>query len=462
MKKELQKRAKHPITQEDIERLIKEEIEKDTLFDIRFKKVREGILIYNLQKRSFYFSKSNMLYLMLKSLSQGYSLHQSIALIARNYNLPIPKIKDKIIQYYSQIENLVYQRKAKCNFDSYIYEFSGNVDFDSPLVVSLLLTYRCNLRCKHCLVGSFRFSKMKEIDIIALEKLAKQMEKYEVFKVILNGGEPTVRKDFFNILEIFSRYRFPVELVTNGLGLTRDKIELMNEYGVVIYNLSIEGKDSKTHDFIRGTGNFKVVCNTLYNLKKYSNAFEINVEVTYGKHNIAQVKEIIKLVNNLGATSVKFARLKPWNWGRDLKGLVPSKDEIVKVNEQIWNLKGQYSKMLLSGDIPYGDEIGHNFGCNVNVGFEIQPDGNVIPCRIFEQNRSKMSLGNIMDAPIIKIWNSKKAKYIRNTAKKLNSNFLCRRCCFYSFCPTNYCIAENYIIYNQLIPTERELKCCKN
>ncbi len=428
----------------------------------RYKKEKDGVLMYNLKSRNFYFSKSNLLYLLLKGLTNGYSFHQIITLIAKDYNLSIYKTKAKIIQYYTELKNLIDDAKSSNTLGNCNYELKKNEDFTSPLVVSLLLTYRCNLKCKHCLVGSFRFLKMKEIDITAIKNLAKQMETWEVFKVILNGGEPTVRQDFLDILEIFSHHKIPLELVTNGIELTRERIELMNDYNVAIYNLSIEGKDSKTHDFIREIGNFEKVCKTIYNLKKYSKAFEINVEVTYGRHNITQIAEIIKLMNEFGVTSVKFARLKPWNWGKSLKTLVPSKEEIVSVNREIWNLRGQYPKMFISGDIPYGNEIGHKFGCNVNVGFEILPDGNVIPCRIFEQNKSKLVLGNIMNESIIKIWKSKRAKYIRNVAKKLNGDFLCQKCNFYSFCPTNYCIAENYIIYNKLIPAERELESCKS
>ncbi|MGB9721995.1 MAG: radical SAM protein [bacterium] len=427
----------------------------------RYKREKDGVLMYSLRTRSFYFSQSKILYLLLKNISKGHSLNHIIVSIAKDYNLPLYKIKKKFIHYYTQLKNLIY--KESCN-NGYNYNplTNGNGDFDSPLAISLLLTYRCNLKCRHCLVGSLRFSKIEEIDTSVIKNLAEQMEKHEVFKVILNGGEPTVRKDFLNILKIFRFYNIPIELVTNGLDLTRERVELMNDNNVVIYNLSLEGKDSATHDFIRGEGNFRNVCESLGNLKKYSKAFEINVEVTYSKHNLSQIQEIVKLMDEFGVTSVKFARLKPWNWGTSLRELVPSKQEIMKVNEEIWKLRTKYHRITISGDIPHGSDMGHKFGCNVNVGLEIQPDGNVIPCRIFEQNKSnKMVLGNIMNESIIEIWNSQKAKNIRNAAKKLNSTFLCKRCSFYCFCPTNYCIAENYIAYKELLPSESAIKCGK-
>ncbi|WP_054644821.1 radical SAM protein [Thermoanaerobacter thermocopriae] len=107
------------------------------------------------------------------------------------------------------------------------------------------------------MVGSLRHYQIKELELDDIKKLAEQMEKYEIFKIILNGGEPTVRKDFFKILEIFNKHKIPIELVTNGINLSKEKIEIMNSYHVVGYSLSIEGSNSETHDLSGERGHLK-------------------------------------------------------------------------------------------------------------------------------------------------------------------------------------------------------------
>lgn len=263
-------------------------------------------------------------------------------------------------------------------------------------------------------------------------------------------------------MEIFNKHKIPIELVTNGINLSKEKIEIMNSYHVVGYSLSIEGSNSETHDFIRGEGTFKKVISSISNLKKFSNAFQVDVEVIYGKHNMMQIEEIVKLLSDLGVTSVKFARLKPWDWGQQLSNIVPNKEEIKKVNEKIWNIEGKYKGIKIMGDVPKSIEDQKVPGCNINVGFEIQPDGNVLPCRIFEQRvDDKIILGNIKSQDIFEIWNSEKAKRIRSYSKRLSKRFLCTKCEFARFCSTNYCIAENFLTFGKFIPSEEDLNKCK-
>lgn len=114
------------------------------------------------------------------------------------------------------------------------------------------------------------------------------------------------------------------------------------------------------------------------------------------------------------------------------------------------------------GDVPRSIEDQKVPGCNINVGFEIQPDGNVLPCRIFEQRvDDKIILGNIKSQDIFEIWNSEKAKRIRSYSKRLSKKFLCTKCEFARFCSTNYCIAENFLTFGKFIPSEEDLNKCK-
>ncbi len=305
-------------------------------------------------------------------------------------------------------------------------------------------------------------SQKREMELETFEKLASQMEKYEVLKIIFNGGEPTVRKDFIKILQVFYQHEIPIEIATNGVDLSIEKIEIFNQYNVVGYTLSIEGKDSKTHDFIRGPGSFNKVLTCISNLKKYSNAFAIDVEVTYGRHNLSQVEDIINLLSQLGVTSVKYARLKPWNWGKTLAHLIPSKEDIIKLNDQLENLRAKYNGINISGDVPQFNKALKIAGCNITTGFEIQPDGNVLPCRIFEQKLSgSISLGNTNNNTIYEIWNNHRSQQIRQNVKTLYSQFLCSRCKFSFYCATNYCIAENYLKFGRFIPSKKDLRKCK-
>lgn len=161
---------------------------------IKFKREKNGIVIYNIRKNLFYRSNSLLLYLILKMLSKNYSVEQIVEIISEDNKISFLKAKEKVDHYLTQLQKIIIGENREGNNTN--YSIDHIYEFESPLVLSLLLTYKCNLKCKHCLVGSLRHYQIKELELDDIKKLAEQMEKYEIFKIILNGGEPTVRKDF--------------------------------------------------------------------------------------------------------------------------------------------------------------------------------------------------------------------------------------------------------------------------
>lgn len=428
---------------------------------LKFKKDKKGVLIYDIKSSKLYRSESSLLYLILKLDSLHYSEPQIVNYLSKTCKISIHKANQLYNNCVLKLKPLFTEKNTdtKMNFENIVY---NTYDFETPLAISLILTYRCNLKCKHCLVGNFRYNKLNEMKLKEIEKLAAQMEQYEVFKVALNGGEPLVRKDLREILRVFHQHKIPIEISTNGIGLSKEMIELMNSYNVVTYILSLEGSNKETNDFIRGEETFDKAVSAISNIKRYSTAFELHVEITYGKHNLNQVEDIIKMLTDLGVNKIKFARLKPWNWGSRLCYLVPTQSDIVYLNEKIWNLQTKnQSDIVIEGDVPNLKRKKMEKGCNINVAFEILPDGVVLPCRIFEQKLDKnIILGNIKSRNIFEIWTSSRAKIIRNATLRLREKIYSSTCTFAQFCAINYCIAENFIKFGEFIPPSTCSQIC--
>ena len=83
-----------------------------------------------------------------------------------------------------------------------------------PLRYFFELTYRCNLNCPYCYVGSDR--KKNELSTEEWFNIIKQIPRYSF--VTLVGGEPLVRHDFKEILFKTSKRVFgKLNVVTNGI-----------------------------------------------------------------------------------------------------------------------------------------------------------------------------------------------------------------------------------------------------
>ena len=331
------------------------------------------------------------------------------------------------------------------------------VQFKSALNLTLILTYRCNLNCKHCLVGDRRYHPITDLNLDLIKKLSSEAESIGVFTIVLNGGEPMVRHDFFDILKILNKHGLSTILLTNGLLLSPQNIKKMQQLGVIAYRVSIEGSNPKTNDLIRGQDTFKKIVENVKNLVNLSDA-EVEIAVTYGKHNINEIEEIVNLALKLGVDSIKFASLRPEGFGKDLTNLVPSIEEQVLVNLKLEKLQELYPEIRIEGD---GYRISQkNIVCGIANSLTIKPDGSIIPCDVFEViDSADVILGNINSSSIEEIWNSKKAIQLRNLVRRENKES-CKNCIWVDRCFT-YCIAECYKVCESFIPNNKFLHQCR-
>ena len=106
----------------------------------------------------------------------------------------------------------------------------------------------CNMKCKHCFNGdAFPPSDMLDIKV-ALMLVEKACQEYRNIKIVFHGGEPSLAginfyKEFFDgVCSLKQQYgtTFNTHFTTNGLLLTDDFIDLLNDNNVLI-NISFDG-----------------------------------------------------------------------------------------------------------------------------------------------------------------------------------------------------------------------------
>ena len=77
---------------------------------------------------------------------------------------------------------------------------------DAPICLTWELTYACNLACVHCLSSSGRRDP-RELSTAEAEAVIDELQRMQVFYVNVGGGEPTVRPDFWHLLDYADRPR---------------------------------------------------------------------------------------------------------------------------------------------------------------------------------------------------------------------------------------------------------------
>ena len=87
---------------------------------------------------------------------------------------------------------------------------------DAPICLTWELTYACNLACVHCLSSSGRRDP-RELSTDECKAVIDELERMQVFYVNIGGGEPTVRKDFWELVEYATAHHVGVKFSTNGV-----------------------------------------------------------------------------------------------------------------------------------------------------------------------------------------------------------------------------------------------------
>lgn len=129
-------------------------------------------------------------------------------------------------------------------------------------------TNQCNLRCIHCYNES-GLKKPHEISIEGIEKIAREMAKIGIRDVSIAGGEPFIRKDIFQILDVFKRHQIRMSMTTNGLLLSRHKILQLHEYELENLTVSIDGITHEDYQLYRASSQFELLLKRLLDLKDY-------------------------------------------------------------------------------------------------------------------------------------------------------------------------------------------------
>ena len=122
--------------------------------------------------------------------------------------------------------------------------------------IRLSITDVCNFKCGYCLPNGYQVDKSdnrKFLHLDEIRRLAKVLSKLNVIKIRITGGEPTVRKDLFEIIKIL-KYEAGIKKVvitTNGYHLD-EKANMLVDSGLDGINISVDSLNKKTFKKITG------------------------------------------------------------------------------------------------------------------------------------------------------------------------------------------------------------------
>lgn len=299
----------------------------------------------------------------------------------------------EFIEYSIQIGTITVLEESMYN-DLHIL---GSNDYWLPQVISIELTYKCPLFCKHC----YRECSMKRTETISLDeinKIANEMEEYGIFSVQLTGGEPLAHPYFEEIIDIFVKKNICVIVLTSGYYLRENQLEIFKKHADKIgsVQVSLDGLEH-THNFIRQKRNSY---DRAINLTKFLIKQGIQVDISTSVINQTR-EELYELSLRLRQLGVSRHRLSVIvETGRSTKNKVATFNRETVINHWTKEFDKElgsdtFKVMLQEGD-PAESSIEGNCGAGYKL-IRIDPDLNIHPCVMIDLPLMNLKKNTLLD-----------------------------------------------------------------
>ncbi|MDO5556820.1 MAG: radical SAM protein [Clostridia bacterium] len=271
-------------------------------------------------------------------------------------------------------------------------------------IAFLEITRECNLRCRHCLNNSGE-EMSKHMSTNDIKNLISKLAVAGIQEIRFTGGEPLIIKGIFELIKYATDLGIYTSIGTNGTLITENVALKLKQSGLKKVVISLDGTE-KSHDYIRGKGNYLKTCKAMEYIRQYGIELKINSVIMRDNMDdvISLAKEMhIKKYNMFIRRFIESGR------GINLVGNMLTKTDYEYVNKKLTYelstgqyIRGHYIRLQDESnkpriELPFKLKTGCKAGQRAMV---ITPNGDIHFCGFLAAQGFK-SIANISD---IKDW----------------------------------------------------------
>jgi radical SAM protein with 4Fe4S-binding SPASM domain len=137
-------------------------------------------------------------------------------------------------------------------FSEWLHRRIGNQHI--PILGSIELTLRCNLRCQHCYIPFSQRSGTGdgELKLAKIKSILDEITDAGCLWLLLTGGDPLLRADFPEIYTYAKRKGLFLTLFTNGTLITPRIADLLAEWRPFNIEITLYGATQETYERVTG------------------------------------------------------------------------------------------------------------------------------------------------------------------------------------------------------------------
>lgn len=319
------------------------------------------------------------------------------------------------------------------------------------------LTDGCNLNCRHCWLAPL-FTGNNEpcnfLDFALLRDIVRQAKELELSLVKLTGGEPLLHPQFEEIVDFLQAEELGITVETNGVLLTKELAKKLVKSKGFHLSVSLDGVDAKTHEAMRRVqGSFAAALRGVENMVTVGYKPQIIMSLT--PDNVMQMEPMVRLAEEIGASSVKFNLIQSSGRGEKLHadnttlsvarmvelGKWVEEDLLPNAKVGVFYSHPAAFKPLhrLFGSDDGGCNIG---GCGIKGILGVIADGSYALCGVGMQIR-ELVFGDANSDKLAAVWNNSAVLQAIRVGLPDKLEGVCADCVLKFRC-LGSCVAQNY------------------
>lgn len=361
---------------------------------------------------------------LLKISKKEYSFEEFCNNLAEKYNVEKNIITEDVslVLEALKFDNSKDLSNMQVSFDNtYQYAYSSYNEQNKIFKAFFELTYACNLKCKHCYLGTDINSFKTKVTLDNAKCIIDELRELGVIDLTFTGGECFSHPQALEIIEYAAKKNFIISILTNGTYLDDELILKISNLPIHSVRISLYGTEKIHDDFVGVAGSF---AKSIYSLTKLNTLKKGLVTATSIVTN-SNIEDLVKLnseLNNLSIDHKMTCLIYP-----------TAKGDISPTNLRI--NRDEMTKLMKMGLL---DSRGSK--CNSGISrIRISPNGDVNPCELFRET----SFGNVFENSVESIINSDiRKEWIKNLRLSLDKSE-CNDCNKKHNCPG--CIGVNYL-----------------
>ena len=327
-------------------------------------------------------------------------------------------------------------------------------------VVAWNMTRTCNLHCRHCYMDADSKKHAGELTTEEAKHFIDDLAAFRVPALLLSGGEPLVRQDFFELAGYASAHGVRPTLSTNGTLIDEDAAKKIKAAGVAYVGVSLDGPQHVNDEFRGKKGAYGAAMRGIQNCVAVGQ--RVGLRFTINKANVDHLDEIFDFIEQEHIDRACFYHLVYAGRGEAMADEDVTPEESRRAMDTIIRRTRDYEERGLEKEILTvdnhcdgvylyltakrdGDEalaarildlISMNGGNRSGIAFgEVDPEGNVHP----DQFTRHHTFGNVRERPFGEIWQDESNPILAGLKdRKPILKGRCAKCRFLAQCNGNF------------------------